>query len=313
MTSSRIALITLIFLVCAIVAVFAAGEILSRPATRSVGEPPSDFSAQVVKLSTSPAGSIVGWLAPGQVGNGVVVLLHGVQANRTQMLARARFLRRARYATLLIDLPAHGESTGERITFGARETAGVIASLEYVKRVLPAERIGIIGVSLGAAATVLAHPRPAPDAVVLESMYPTIEEAIEDRLTARLGPIGAHLAPLLLWQLPLRAGVNALDLRPIHDLPRLGAPVLIASGSDDKHTTWLETQRVFDTALAPKELWRVEGAAHVDLHAFAPEEYERRILQFLAKHLRRETVHVTPDAGNDSGRQPVSGNLRAQP
>ena len=57
------------------------------------------------------------------------------------MLARARFLAAAGYATLLIDLPTHGESSGDRITFGAREGEGVNAALAFLrekKAALPA-------------------------------------------------------------------------------------------------------------------------------------------------------------------------------
>ena len=205
------------------------------------------------------------------------------------MIGRAEFLQGAGYSVLLIDLPAHGESSGERVTFGAREARGVITAMDYLRRELPYEPIGIIGTSLGAASTVLAGINPPADAVVLESMYPTIEDAVERRLTMRLGPIGAELAPLLLWQLPLRSGVNAEDLRPIRRLADLRSPLLLASGSEDMHTSWSETQRLFDAAASPKELWRVEGAAHVDLHAFQPDNYQRRILRVFALHLRHET------------------------
>jgi uncharacterized protein len=288
MSPRRFALAALIGLTGLVVLIFGAGEVLSRPAVRLIGEPPPDFPARGVRLSTASGTSVAGWFARGQPGQGAVLLLHGVRADRTQMLRRARFLNQAGYAALLVDLPAHGESAGDRITFGAREAAGVKTALEYLRRELPGERVGIIGVSLGAASTVLAHPNPAPDAVILESMYPTIEEAVADRLVMRLGPLGAGLVPPLLWQMPLRTGVRAQDLRPIQHLPSLGAPVLVASGSEDKHTTWAETQRLFDSASEPKELWRVEGAAHVDLHAFQPVEYERKILRFLARHLRNE-------------------------
>ncbi len=264
------------------------GEWLSHPATRTIGPQPPDLLAREVRIGTAPAGHVAGWFAPGQRGRGAVLLLHGVRADRTQMLGRARFLNRAGYAALLVDLPAHGQSTGDRITFGAREAAGVRAALEFQRRESPGERIAVIGVSLGAAATVLALPSPAPDAVVLESMYSTIEDAVTNRLSMVLGPAGAVLAGPLLWQLPLRAGVTTSDLRPIERIPRLGAPVLIASGTQDRHTTWAETERLFDAAAVPKEIWRVEGAGHVDLHACGPGEYERRVLGFLAKHLRSE-------------------------
>jgi fermentation-respiration switch protein FrsA (DUF1100 family) len=54
----------------------------------------------------------------------------------------------------------------------------------------------------------------------------------------------------------------------------------------DRHTTLAETKRIFESANEPKELWVVEGAAHVDLHAFEPDVYQKRISAFLAKYLR---------------------------
>lgn len=262
------------------------GEVLSRPAAQAVGQPPAHFRAQTVRLDTEPGQFVVGWFLRGEPSKGAVLLLHGVRGNRTQMLGRAVFLARAGYSTLLIDLPAHGESSGDRITFGARESRGVRAAVAFLRDALPQERLGVIGVSLGAASTVLADLSPAPDAIVIESMYPTIEEAVADRLTAHLGDLGGLLAPLLLWQLPLRTGIEPADLRPIRRVPRLGAPLLVASGSRDRHTTWAETQRIYDEARSPKELWKVEGAAHEDLHGFQPGRYETRILEFLGRYLR---------------------------
>ncbi len=104
-------------------------------------------------------------------------------------------------------------------------------------------------------------------------------------LAQRFGRLGAALAPALLVQLPLRLGVGRHELRPLDALPALGAPVLIASGALDRHTPWARTLRLHEAAAEPRQLWRVDGAAHVDLHAFAPAAYEARILAFLARHL----------------------------
>jgi fermentation-respiration switch protein FrsA (DUF1100 family) len=117
-------------------------------------------------------------------------------------------------------------------------------------------------------------------------MFSTITEAASDRLRLYLGPLAKPLAPLLLWQLQLRLGVSPEQLRPIARLSSLHSPVLIASGSIDQHTTLSQTKRLYDTASHPKELWIVEGAAHVDLHAFDPTAYESKISAFLAKYLR---------------------------
>jgi fermentation-respiration switch protein FrsA (DUF1100 family) len=274
--------------------VVAAGEALSWPASRPVGAPPPDLHASTVRLPVSSTAFVSGWFMRGRQGSGAILLLHGVRADRTQMLDRARFLGAAGYSVLLIDLPSHGESSGDRITFGVHEGAGVTAAFAFLRHELPAERLGAIGVSLGAASLVLSHPTPALNAVVLESMYPTITEAVQDRLAARLGQIGPAFAPLLLCQLPLRLGITEAQLRPIDTIGALGAPVLIASGTDDQHTTWTETQRIFAAANEPKELWPVAGAAHVDLHAYNSVAYEARILKFLSKHLRHEVINATP-------------------
>jgi alpha-beta hydrolase superfamily lysophospholipase len=240
--------------------------------------------AEDVLLQAAPDQRVAGSFLPGR-GNGAVLLLHGIHGDRRDMVGRARFLHAQGYAVLLIDLPGQGASTASHVTFGLREADGVRAALEELRRRAPGQRIGVIGVSLGAASLVLCRDCPPVDAVVLESMYPTIEEAVANRLRMRLGPVGGPLSALLLWQLPLRLGIRPDALHPIKYVGDVKAPVLIAAGSADLHTTLPETQRLYEAAAQPKGLWVVEGAAHVNLHAYAQEEYERRIGAFLAAHL----------------------------
>jgi alpha-beta hydrolase superfamily lysophospholipase len=153
------------------------------------------------------------------------------------MVGRARFLHRAGYTVLLVDLPGHGESMGDRITFGVRESDGVRAALDYLRRAAPGERVGALGVSLGGASLLLGTGEPAAnaaDAVVLEAVYPTIGEAVADRLRIRLGAVGPPLAPLLTWQLRPQLGVGAEDLRPIDRVRALRVPVLVVAGEADR-------------------------------------------------------------------------------
>jgi hypothetical protein len=53
------------------------------------------------------------------------------------------------------------------------------------------------------------------DALILESVYPSIEEATRERLWIRLGPLGPPLSPLLLAQLKRRLGIASPALRRI--------------------------------------------------------------------------------------------------
>lgn len=42
---------------------------------------------------------------------------------------------------------------------------------------------------------------------------------------------------------------------------------------------------MFMHAAAPKDLWEVEGAGHVDIHRYSQQKYEQRVLNFLEKYL----------------------------
>ena len=127
------------------------GAWLTRPVRSVVGAPPSGLDAQAVHIDHGAAQHLAGWYLPGRPGQGAVLLLHGVRGNRLQMLARARWLQQGGIASLLVDLPSHGESSGERIGFGRLEAPAVDAALAWLRERAPGERVGAIGVSLGGA------------------------------------------------------------------------------------------------------------------------------------------------------------------
>jgi uncharacterized protein len=274
-----------------IAGVIAVGLFLSAPARAIVGAAPADLAVEFVSIPSGSSATLRGWFVPGRPGAGAIVLLHGVHANRLAMLRRARLFNAEGFAVLLFDFQAHGESTGTRITFGHREGQDAAAAIAYMRARLPSERVGAIGSSLGGAAALLA---PAPldvDALVLESVYSDIGSAIENRMIAVLGPIGAVAAPpitaLFKLLLPPFLGVTAADLRPIDRIAQVRAPILVAGGMLDDRTSIVETRRMFARANEPKRLWVVVRARHVDLEGFAPDEYRSHVLAFMIETLRR--------------------------
>lgn len=274
-------------LLAAAAGVWAVGGALAWPARGPVGPLPEGLNGREVEFASGSGSTLRGWLVEGRVGAGAVVLMHGVRGSRLQMLSRARFLAAAGYTVLLFDFQSHGESGGERITFGHLESLDARAALEFVRASAPGERVGVVGVSLGGAAAALAAPPLEADAFVLEMVYPTIEQAVADRLAMRLGRWAAVFGPLLTAQLRPRLGVGAEALRPVERVGGMTAPKLFVAGTEDRHTTIEESRQLFGAAAGPKEFWPVEGARHEDLHALKGGEYEGRVLAFFAKHLRR--------------------------
>jgi fermentation-respiration switch protein FrsA (DUF1100 family) len=257
-----------------------------------VGPPPAFLDAQTVTFASRSGSNIHGWFAPGRAGGGAVLLLHGVGANRTAMLGRARFLHDAGFTVLAPDFQAHGESPGEHATFGALESLDAAAALAFLRAKEPHERVGVIGVSMGGAAALLGPGPLNANAFVLESVYPTIRQATSDRLGTWFGPfggLGRTLAPAVIHLVGKNIGVTEAQLQPIDNISRLHAPLLLLAGTADRYTPIAEAESLYAHAPMPKAYWAVAGAGHEDLHAFDPKEYERRVGGFLERELRTGT------------------------
>lgn len=274
----------LLILICALLLAAALSYQLASqfiaPAQRPIGPPPVSLAAEAVDID-----GIRGWFVPA-ASHHCVLLLHGLGADRRSMLARARLLRQHGYASLLIDLQAHGESRGEHMGFGHLEAAGAHAAVTLLRERFGCHQVAAVGQSLGGAAAVLGERPLAVDAMVLESVYADIESAAGNRMRLRFGDAGAWLTPLLTLQLQPRLGISAEQLQPIARIGEVRAPLLVMAGDADRYTPLEESQRLFAAASAPKTLWIVPGAAHVDLLRFAPQAYSQRLLDFLAQHLQ---------------------------
>jgi fermentation-respiration switch protein FrsA (DUF1100 family) len=273
------------------------GCVLASPARTSPLTAPPELAMETVSFASRSGSNIRGWYLRGVPGEGAVLLLHGVGDNRTSMVARARFLHGAGYTVLLPDFQAHGESTGEFITFGALESLDAEAALTFLRGRSGEQHIGVIGISMGGAAALLGPGPLKADAFVLESVYPTIRQAVEDRLAVWLGPLAPLnklIAPLVILGVSTETGVNENALRPIDRIARAEAPVLVLTGSLDTYTPLAEARALFGQARAPKEFCALEGAGHEDLHLFDTRRYERVVGDFLAKYLRGGAAELYP-------------------
>jgi fermentation-respiration switch protein FrsA (DUF1100 family) len=270
---------TLLFVT--VVGATSVGWMLGRPVQVRIGDPPADLNAEPVNFESDSGGNVHGWWCPVRNSRGAVLLLPGIRANRLSMVDRTRFLHRAGYSVLLIDFQATGETKGDQITFGWKESRDAVAAVNFIRNAGPASRVAIIGSSLGGVATLLATPPLKVDGIILEAVYPTIEIATRNRLENYLSPLGRFAVPLLLKQLRMRLGISADDLRPIDHIADVGCPVFIMSGEKDRTTRPEDTEALFSRAQLPKQLWFVPKAGHVDLHKAARAEYESRVLAFL--------------------------------
>ncbi|MDE1465894.1 alpha/beta hydrolase [Spartinivicinus poritis] len=275
-----------VFLTLALVTLYTVGAQLIRPTPSNIIKPEISLPLSTVSFRGEGNIQLKGWLVKNPVSNAGVLLMHGNQSNRLSMLSRAKFLYQAGYSVMLFDLRAHGASDGEYKTFGYLETKDAELAIRFFKRQANLKIVGIIGTSLGGAATVLSDMPLPVEAIVIESVYPTIEKAIINRLTARMGKWGAYFEPLLSYQLPLRLGIKATNLQLVKKVGNIMKPFLVIGGEQDTRTTLEDTQWLYNNInSSSKSLWIVPGVGHANFHHVVKAIYEKRVLTFLYQYL----------------------------
>jgi alpha-beta hydrolase superfamily lysophospholipase len=268
------------FTASAVVLVVALGVKLARPAPAELGDPPRHMVA--AEFRSSSGATLKAWLAPVSDARAVAVVMHPLRGNRRSVVGRARLLNRLGVAALIFDFQAHGESTGEWISFGHLEAMDARAAVEFARERWPGLPVIALGVSLGGAAALLSEPPLAVDGMILEAVYPDITTAVSNRLAMRL-PLAELATPLLVGQLPLLLGIQPETLAPVSRADRVSVPVLVLSGSLDQRTTAADTRRLFAAFASEKRLVFFAGARHQNLHAFDSALYETEVSAFLAQ------------------------------
>src|SRR5271167_2718062 len=114
-----------------------------------------------------------GWFFPGLRGAPTVILCHGYQSSRGELLTLVSALQDHQYNVFVFDFTAHGANAGVT-TFGYRESDEIRAAIDALARrndVDPA-RFGLWGYNLGAYAALReAEKDPRVRALALDSVY----------------------------------------------------------------------------------------------------------------------------------------------
>ncbi|MGH2428023.1 MAG: alpha/beta hydrolase [Candidatus Limnocylindria bacterium] len=255
-------------------------DVVGAPAT------PADLGLEYesVRFRTDDGVTLSGWLIPaGRDTRGVVILLHGFSGHRLPELASFVPWLQREYHVMQFDFRGHGESDAGRVTLGARERRDVAAAVAFLQ-----ERglgpIALMGVSMGAAAAIIAAPHLPVSAVVADAAYAHLHHPIANRMREVGYPLATAGARMIVAAAGLRTGGRlASPLSAVRKISPRG--LLLIAPREDQLIGWTESVKLYEAAGEPKELMLVEGAGHAEAHAVAGAEYERRVLGFLARHL----------------------------
>lgn len=275
-----------------------AGSVLTRSTTSDV--PDAVAPAQDVRLRSADGLSLAGTYWPGdrsgnRSGAGAaapgLLLLHGNNSSRAVMAGNAAWFARQGYAVLTIDLRGHGESAAAEHSFGLLESRDAWAGYRWLQQRQNGAPVGIVGVSLGGAATLIGDegPIPAP-AIVLQAVYPELRRATAHRLRSVLGPVLATaLEPTLSYQSYPRLGVAPGRLSPVTAIAGAHSSFLVIGGLDDVYTPPADTEAMVAAAPKGTQVWWVPDLDHAALSGLESDAYRQQVEQFFDARLRGVT------------------------
>lgn len=224
-----------------------------------------------------------GWLAIHSPLVPVIILTHGTPGNRVSMIQRAAFLYNHGYNVLLFDFQSYGRSQGIMSTLGMVESEDILAAINYL-HALPDtlhSKIGVLGLSMGATAAVLAASKTNDiAALVLESC-----PVDATRVPGDVPDDAARNADKQLVEKIYH--VDITKARPIDVIGNLpGHPALFfVNGDADTITPLSGMQELFQSADNPKQYWVVPTAEHAQSFNVDTAGYIARVDAFFDTYL----------------------------
>jgi uncharacterized protein len=252
------------------------------------GQPPDGLAEDVV-FSAEDGTRLSGWFLRANTANPAptIIICHGLHTGRREGLPLALRLVATGYNVLCFDFRAHGLSGGRYTSAGYHETGDVLGAVGFAlgRPDVDVHRIGLLGFSMGAAASVQAAARCAQvSALVADSAYATFVDAVRSSFR-RVG----KLPPYPFQPLALSAGrwlvhADLSILRPVDFIDQISPRrVLIIHGEEDEIVPVRHARLLFLAAQEPKELWIVSGAYHVGARDVDADGYFARIEGFFRR------------------------------
>jgi pimeloyl-ACP methyl ester carboxylesterase len=230
-----------------------------------------------------------GWWVPVTPARGSVVLVHGLNRSRIEMVKKVPFLHQAGWNALLFDLRHHGESGGEVSSFGHFEKQDVRAASAFARGKSPGPVV-LWGVSLGAAsATLAAAEDPEVAGLVCDSSYRSLRDTVMHHMTLLRNfrwwgglvpswPVG----PEVVFWMGKRGGFDPDKVDIQQAAARLsGRPALFVCNSGDKR---MPKEIAFDLgkAAGPRaEVLVVPGNSHGGAYRDGTAAYEHAVVRVL--------------------------------
>jgi esterase/lipase len=250
--------------------------------------PLTSFQSNYINLdfTDQQGGEHEGWLLMGLKGAPAIILCHGYNSNRSDLLALGSLLRQNHFNVYLFNF--HGPKAKHMYSdLGLTQANDLLAAIDKVTKQdgVNSHRVGVFGVTTGGyAALSAAEQSPLVKALVADTIYDDPSLMLESQVDELLG--GSSSLFRMLPNAAYRLVTLRMDKPNVRaNLSKLGGiPKLFISGKDSPLLA-RATESLYAEVPQPKRLLVLDHSYTALASGTVKKEYEDQVLSFFLQNL----------------------------
>lgn len=248
-----------------------------------------EHNAQDIYIDSADGLRLHGLWIPAEKPKGTVLLAHGYRSTMLVDFGLAfAFYHTLGMNILVPEQRAHGQSQGKYITFGIKESDDFFQWIRFHNEKFGKYQMVLSGLSMGASTVLYLVDRKLPEnvkCIIGDCGFTSPKEILRCvfRATVHLPAAPSLWVANMLSRVFAGFRLTEKDTRVSLSSARL--PVLLIHGLADDFVPSNMTKEAFGACNGEKELFLVKEAGHGVSFLKAKDEYIKRIITFLEKHL----------------------------
>lgn len=216
-----------------------------------------------------------------------VILVHGINGNKYNMMNRAYEFDKLGYNCLVIDQRAAGESEGKYYSYGLKESQDLVIWIEKLVNDNPNINIILYGISMGAATVMLSLANKLPSnvkCVIEDCGFSSLEEELDYVIRRDYDlKFTKIILSLIKKQTEEKFGYTLDDVNVKKCLDNNEIPIMFIHGMSDELVPYEMSKKLYNHNLGIKKFYPVVDAKHCE--AINDENYFNHIQNFIEKNL----------------------------
>jgi pimeloyl-ACP methyl ester carboxylesterase len=256
-------------------------------------ETPGDYDIpfDIVWIPTKNNKELHAWRIPAQTEctdiSPTLILVHGWNRNLARMMPYIKELQPRGYNLLVFDSRGHGSSERDKFSSMLHFAEDIESALKFIlhEPCVDHEKIGVIGLSIGGAASIYAASKnPKIRSVVTVGAFAHPVDIMQSEIEKKKLPF-LPLGSLFFKYVEFRLGTTFQKLAPENNIGKSDAKILLIHGKADETADFSHAERLYAASQKDNvELWALADKGHSD--CYKEEGYWDKIDEFMRQAFR---------------------------